>query len=234
MRKRKCKIKIQKKERERKRKRSCSRRDLHWRKIPIEIENGILVRRSSGRIKRLGRIGGIVKPRVTSRGFPSDYSRGNRWRVAHFLGPTSSSSRGWIFHLERSSHPNKRETSRRGLKEGHIKLWIFHRRKSSASDSASSMELSFLGFSTSLFHSSSFFFRLFYFIASLKSNAQNGWHISPLSERQKKRKREREKKREMYKREAEYWTVPNVSCKSEFMSRQIIHESRPGSHHCSS
>jgi len=36
----------------------------------------------------------------------------------------------------------------------------------------------------------------------------------------KKTKRE---KRQMYKRETEYWTIPNVSCKSEFMSRQIIH-----------
>jgi hypothetical protein len=59
------------------------------------------------------------------------------------------------------------------------------------------------------FHLSAFFF----FISSissrlLKSNAQNGWPISPLSERQeKKREREREggkRNTEMYKREAEY------------------------------
>lgn len=131
-----------------------------------------------------------------SKRFHSDYSRGNRWRVAHFLGPTSSSSREWIFHLERPSRPSEREKERRGLKEGHIKLWIFHQRKSSASDSASPMELFSRIFYLVLFPLLIPFFRLFYPIASLKVERAK-WlaHFAIIGAAKKKKETGTEKKR---------------------------------------
>lgn len=174
----------------------CNGEELHSQKISSEMENVlyVLARRSSGRIKRLGKIERIAKPRVASKGFRSDYSRGNRWRAAHFLGPTSSSSREWIFHLERSSRPNEREkgeTWKRDILnyeyfiDGNHPRAIPRRRWNSS-----------LGFSTSFFPPSHpFFFASSIPSRLLKSNAQNGWPISPLSGRQKKRNRKGGKRR---------------------------------------
>lgn len=133
--------------------------------------------------------------RASRRGFRSDYSRGNRWRVTHFLGPTSSSSWEWIFHLSNvPSRLNKREKKRRRdwksdilnyeyFIDGNHPRAIPRRRWNSTL--GFSLPRSFLSFFSASSISSRF----------LKSNAQNDWPILPLSKRQKERKRGVKKER---------------------------------------